>query len=397
MRKFTAKILVSAFVFTFLTSLEVFAQPKPTVSTPIDIAQALNIKISGGATFVFQGTSKDNVGKHNDGSNTLIWVGDLKLEKFLKNKGKVGICFKGGNGNGLSKTVLTYANVNAVSDPTFNGELEPAKVTDLYYQQSCLNDKLTISFGKLNFTSYFTGNRYSKDKNAQFITSIFSGDKIIEAPPQRVALNLCYVLSDKFDLSYGYFTTKVEHIDTDGVNAVQINYKPSKNGNYKVYVWGNNSVHYFCKNLNKKSGTYGLGISAEQEVCKNVGVFGRVSFKDPSVATVKKSSEPVKPSDINITPTLSWDIGIQIDGSIWSRKTDALGFAIGQMYGSSDYKVKTDYVNGAETEFELYYRFGINKHLGITPAIQYFIKPKGGNTDLSNNVLVAGIRTRFDF
>jgi hypothetical protein len=394
MRKFTAKILVSAFVLTFLAYLETFAQT--TVPTPIDIAQALNIKISGGATFVFQGTSKDNVGKPNDGSNTLIYVGDLKLEKFFKN-GKLGICFKGGNGDGLSKTVLTYANVNAVSDPTFNGKLEPAKVTDLYYQQSCLNDKLTITFGKLNFTSYFTGNRYSKDKNAQFITSIFNGDKIIEAPPQRVALNLCYVLSDKFDLSYGYYTTKVEHIDSDGVNAVQINYKPSKNGNYKVYVWGNNSVHYSCKNLNKKSGTYGLGISADQEVCKNVGIFGRVSFKDPSVAIVKKSSEPVKPSDIEIKPTLSWDVGIQIDGSIWSRKTDALGFAIGQMYGSSDYKVKTDYINGAETEFELYYRFGINKHLGITPAIQYFINPKGGNTDLSNNVLVAGIRTRFDF
>jgi hypothetical protein len=37
-----------------------------------------------------------------------------------------------------------------------------------------------------------------------------------------------------------------------------------------------------------KSGTYGFGISADQEVYKNVGVFGRVSFKDPSVATVQK-------------------------------------------------------------------------------------------------------------
>jgi hypothetical protein len=42
------------------------------------------------------------------------------------------------------------------------------------------------------------------------------------------------------------------------------------------------------------------------------------------------------------------------------------------MYGSSDYKVKTGCMNGAETKFELYYRIGINKHLGITPAIQLF-------------------------
>ena len=396
MRKFTAKILVSAFILTFFASLEAFAQP--AAPTPhVDIAQALNIKISGGATFVFQGTSKDNVGKPNDGSSTIVYVGDLKLEKILENNGIVVVCLNGGKGDGLSKTVQTYANVNAVSDPTFVGELEPLKVTDLYYKQSCFNDKLTVSFGKLNFSSYFQGNRYSKDKKAQFITSIFSGDKIIEAPPQRVALSLCYALSDKFDLSYGYFTTKVEHIDADGVNAVQVAYKPSKKGNYKVYVWENNSVHYSCKNLDKKSGTYGFGISADQEVCKNVGVFGRVSFKDPSVATVKKSTEAVKPSDIEIKPTLSWDIGLEIDGSLWSRKNDALGFAIGQMYGSSDYKVKQGYMNGAETEFELYYRIGINKHLGITPAIQYFINPRGGNSELSNNVLVAGIRTRFDF
>ncbi|MDR2811859.1 MAG: hypothetical protein LBB06_01970, partial [Endomicrobium sp.] len=149
---------------------------------------------------------------------------------------------------------------------------------------------LTVSFGKLNFSSYFTGNRYSKDKKAQFITSIFSGDKIIETPPQRVALSLCYALSDKFDLSYGYFTTKVEHIDADRVNApVQFAYKLSKKINYKVYVWENNSVHYSCKNLDKKSGTYGFGISADQEVCKNVRVFGRVSFKNPSVELRSKN------------------------------------------------------------------------------------------------------------
>jgi hypothetical protein len=51
MRKFTAKILVSAFILTFLL-LEAFAQP--AVPTPhVDIAQALNIKFLGGATFVF--------------------------------------------------------------------------------------------------------------------------------------------------------------------------------------------------------------------------------------------------------------------------------------------------------------------------------------------------------
>ncbi|MDR2436454.1 MAG: carbohydrate porin [Endomicrobium sp.] len=401
MRKLTLKILAFILINT-LFPLKLSAELAQLTalqipSTPVDAAHGLNIKVSVGGTFIFQGTSKDNVGEPDDGLYTAVYVFDLKLEKALENNAKVVACFKGGRGDGLSQNVRTYANINAVSDPTLNGELELAKVTQLYYQQLCLNNKLTVSFGKLDFTTYFTGNKYSKDKNAQFITSIFIGDKIIEAPPQRIALNLCYALSDKVDLSYGYYTTKVEYIDGDGVNAFQVSYKPSKKGNYKLYIWRNNSIHYSCKNLNKKSGTYGLGISGDHEVCKNIGIFGRVSFKDPTVATVKKSTAIVQIGDIDIKPPLSWDVGMQIDGSLWSRESDALGFAVGQMYGSSDYKVKPGYKNGSETEFELYYRVSVNKHLGLTPAIQYFIQPRGGNVENTNNVFVIGIRTRFDF
>jgi hypothetical protein len=401
-RKLTSKILAFILISTLIAIPKLNAQLNTTQSTAMPVvgaSQALNIKISGGGTFVFQGTSKDNVGNPDDGLYTVVYVFDLKLEKFFENNGKIAACFKGGRGSGLSQNVCTYTNVNAVSDPTLNGELELAKVTQLYYQQVCLNNKLTISFGKLDFTTYFTGNRYSKDKNAQFITSIFVGDKIIEAPPQRIALSLCYTLLDKFDLSYGYYTTKIEHLEKDGVNALQVAYNSSKKGNYKVYFWANNSLHYSCKNLNKKSGAYGLGISVDHEVCKDIGVFGRFSFKDPTVATVKKSDETVqvRASDIEIKPTLSWDVGVQIDGSIWSRNSDTLGLAVGQIYGSSDYKVKPGYKNGTETEFELYYRICINRHLGITPAIQYFINPRGTNVENTNNVLVAGIRTRFDF
>ncbi|MDR3195330.1 MAG: carbohydrate porin [Endomicrobium sp.] len=389
MRKLATKILASALVIALLAPLKLIAQP---VATPVDAAQALNIKVSGASAFVFQGTSKDNVWNPDDGSNTVVYVFDLRLKKSFENNGKVVVRFKGGRGHGLSQTVRTYANVNAVSDSTFNGELELAKVTELYYQQSCLNDKLTVSFGKLDFTSYFTGNRYSKDKNTQFITSIFSGDKIIEAPPERVALNLRYALCDKFDLSYAYSATRTEHVDADGLNAVQLTYKPSKKSNYKAYLWENNGGSYSCKNINKQSGNYGFGISADHEVNKIVGVFGRFSCKDSSVTTLNKAG------DREIKPTLSWDLGLQVEGSAWSRKSDATGFAIGQMYGSSEFRnFDANYKNGAETEFELYYRIGVNRHLGITPAIQYFINPRGGNAPLSTNVFIAGIRTRFDF
>ncbi|MDR2251545.1 MAG: carbohydrate porin, partial [Endomicrobium sp.] len=60
------------------------------------------------------------------------------------------------------------------------------------------------------------------------------------------------------------------------------------------------------------------------------------------------------------------------------------------------------YKDGAETQFEVYYKFTINNYIALTPAFQYFANPRGGNvlTGTSNadkNVLVYGIRTAFSF
>ena len=88
-----------------------------------------------------------------------------------------------------------------------------------------------------------------------------------------------------------------------------------------------------------------------------------------------------------------------------------MGVAVGQIYGSSDAKgVIIDYnsnsgtyKDGAETQFEIYYKFTINNYIALTPAFQYFVNPRGGNvltTATSNadkNVFVYGIRTAFSF
>ena len=372
----------------------------PKTFSADSLAEQFGIKVKGGGTFVIQDSPKENIANDVEGASAGVYLFDLTLEKNFEHNGKVLVQFKGGRGKGLNDKVQTYAVVNAVSDPSLNDAADTlAKVTKLYYQQSIFDDKLTIDFGKLNFNSFFASNKYSSDSDSQFITSIFSGDKIIETPPQRLGLALAYNIVENFKITYAYFSHDIDHIDSSGVNAVQLTYSPYKCCNLLVYGWGNNKNHYSLKDINEKSGIYGFGISVDHEVNDNIGIFGRVSYKDPSVSVLQSTSSAIIPTELKQQPYMSWDAGVQISGNIWSRPTDVTGFALGQMYGSKDYKeyISSNYKDNTETEMEIYYNFGINKNFAITPAVQYFIDPKGGNAVIKDNIVVAGVRTRMNF
>jgi hypothetical protein len=385
-----AILLVATYILSFI-SKEVFSADS--------LAEQFGIKVKGGGTFVIQDSPKENIANDVEGASAAVYLFDLILEKNFEHNGKVLVQFKGGRGKGLNDKVQTYAVVNAVSDPSLNDAADTlAKVTKLYYQQSMFDDKITIDFGKLNFNSFFASNKYSSDSDSQFITSIFSGDKIIETPPQRLGLALAYDIVETFKVTYAYFSHDIDHVDSSGVNAVQLAYSPYKCCNLLIYAWGNNRNHYSLKDINKKSGICGFGISVDHEVKNNIGVFGRFSYKDPSVSVLQSTSSAIEPTELKQQPYMSWDAGVQISGNIWSRPTDVIGFAIGQMYGSKDYKnYIINYKDGTETEMELYYNFGINKNFAVTPAVQYFIDPKGGNTVIKDNIVVGGVRTRMNF
>jgi hypothetical protein len=382
-------------VTTFILS----AAPTKVFSAD-SVLEQFNIEVKGGGTFVIQDTPKENIHNDVEGASAGVYIFDLTLEKNFEHNGKVLVQFKGGRGKGLNRTLETYSGVDAVSDPSLNDAADTlAKVTKIYYQQSILNDKLTIDFGKLSFFSFFAGNKYSDDSDVKFITSLFTGDKIVESPAQRLALSLAYDIVENIKITYAYFSTDIDHVDASGLNAIQFAYSPYKCCNLLVYAWGNNKNHYSLKDINEKSNVYGFGISVDHKVNDNIGIFGRFSYKDSSVTLLKSSDSVVSVDNLRQPLSMSWDAGIQINGNIWSRPIDLTGFAIGQMYGSKDYKeyIDPNYKDGAETTMELYYNFGINKNFAITPAVQYFIDPEGGNAPNKDNIVVAGIRTRMNF
>jgi hypothetical protein len=370
------------------------------------ITQSLGIRTDVGGTVIMQGTPEANDGT-DKGSSSASYLFDVKLTKDFEENGKVVARFKGGRGTGPdgrgNKGVNTYGQVNANADSTAldSAANTLAKVVELYYQQTILNDKFTVDFGKLNFGAFFADNNFAGDDNSQFLTGSFAMDKTIDSVPQRPALRLNYTLFDKLDVSYAYFTTDLDHFDVGGINIAQFNFKPFENGNYRLYIWGNNSIHYEFNYGNSKSGTYGFGLSADQAIDDDFGVFARFGYKNHAAE--------LKETDTYALPlSLMWSAGSQYKGSKWSREDDVLGIAVGQIYGSSDAKgVIKEYNNGiykdgAETQFEVYYKLTLNKYIALTPSLQYFANPRGGNVltgvlNADKNVFVYGIRTAFNF
>ncbi|MDR3196142.1 MAG: carbohydrate porin [Endomicrobium sp.] len=387
-----------------------------TVFAADSVSKGLGIKTDIGGTVIMQGTPEANDGK-NKGLSAASYLFDVKLTKEFEENGKVVVRFKGGRGAGLevdengNNGVNTYGQVNANADESLDSAANTlAKVVELYYEQAILNDKLTVDFGKLNFCEFFADNNFAGDDNSQFLTGSFARDKTIDSVPQRPALRLNYVLFEKLDISYAYFAIDLNRFDASGINIAQFNFKPYPNGNYRLYVWGNNGVHYKYNDNTSKSGSYGFGISVDQAVNDGFGVFARCGYKEHSFGNhaTGTGTDGKELNNFALPLSVMWSVGSQFNGSKWSRDNDVLGIAIGQIYGSSDAKgVIAEYNNGkykdgAETQFEVYYKFTLNNHIALTPAFQYFANPRGGNvlsgaSTADKNVFVCGVRTAFNF
>jgi high affinity Mn2+ porin len=121
---------------------------------------------------------------------------------------------------------------------------------------------------------------------------------------------------------------------------------------------------------------YGFGVNWEQEIAKNVGLFGRLGWQDGHVAA----------STFNDT---DWTVqlGVSIKGAAWRRPGDTFGF-VGNLAGASSQQQAflkaggTGILNGdgnlsydCEKSIETYYDFAISKSFHLAIDYQFFADP----------------------
>jgi high affinity Mn2+ porin len=118
---------------------------------------------------------------------------------------------------------------------------------------------------------------------------------------------------------------------------------------------------------------YGLGVNWEQEIAKNLGIFGRVGWQDGHIAAAAFT-------DVDWTVQL----GVSMKGAAWHRPGDTFGL-LGNLAGASSQQQAflkvggTGILNGdgnltyaCEKSLETYYEIAIGKSLRLALDYQFF-------------------------
>ena len=99
-------------------------------------------------------------------------------------------------------------------------------------------------------------------------------------------------------------------------------------------------------------------------------------------------------------------MGAELAGSDWGRAADGLGFALGALRTSPDFRMDSATVDadgdgnpdfgyratGWEKQAELYYRYKVNSKFELTPDFQLIQRPAGNGT--TQSIKVIGLRAK---
>ncbi|MBU4376649.1 MAG: carbohydrate porin [Candidatus Omnitrophica bacterium] len=362
------------------------------------------LNIQAGATFVLQGTpDANNAGGREKSRFDASWSSDIFIEKEFDDWGLALIHLEPGQGDTVEPELSVYSNVNRDTNDT--GADVP--VTELWYEHYLFNKQIAFTFGKLDPANYVDQNEYAFDETTQFLGRIFRNSPAIEWPDDNTLgsrLILAPAEMPYMSLEAAYFDADNdwEQVFNDPFVSVQLNLKPYSifdadseqwDGNYRLYWWINCRDHSKLVAAGKPDTdeaeriNTGFGLSCDQMLTDEFGIFGRFGWQRPDVEIV--STNP------NAAPVeFSWSGGLQMTGKRWNRPDDVLACAVGQLFPSKEYK-DAGHGGSAEGHLELYYKLQILKYLALTPDFQLVWNPRG--VDETDPIFVYGLRGQVDF
>jgi len=351
------------------------------------------VDIDAGATFIMQGTHNANgdnqLSDGNDVTDASYSV-DLGIEKTFGERDKAFIHLEAGGGNGVEDELALFSNVNYDADNDEN-----VRLSEAWYEHYFDGMPRTLTFGKIDATNYIDINEYANDEQSQFLGRIFGNSSAIEFPSYAAGVRFAVEPVDFLDAEFVAMEADSDWEDAfdEMFAATQLNIKPQlfdRGGNYRFIAWVNDRDHtkWLDQAIITKA-SYGFGVSFDQELTDVLGVFLRYGWQNPEVFLNGES----------FSLEQSWSTGIQLSGSLWNRKDDVLGLAIGQAIPSGDYKNSNTELNAyAETHLETYYRYFVNEHLTVSPDIHIIWDPYGDDAVMGDDTIgVFGMRAQVDF
>ncbi|MEA2109932.1 MAG: carbohydrate porin [Pseudomonadota bacterium] len=272
-----------------------------------------------------------------------------------------------------------------------NDDDETAHVTEAWYEQSLLEDKLSFTFGKIDLTNYFDASEVANDETTQFLSTGFVNNLAVEFPDNGPGARVSASPSKLVDISFGWMAVDQDDGESSwddigrGSFAIgEIDFKPvlaGLSGNYRLFAWYMNADHGEWDGSDDDEEGSGFGLSLDQQLIPELlTVFARAAWQDEDIYEIEAH----------------YSTGLQLAGRFWNRTDDVVGLAYGFAKISSEYEdYNTENSDDDEHHLELYYRLVFNGHFALTADYQWINNP-AGNSD-ADNASVFGLRTQIDF
>ena len=401
----SAVVLLLSFLSLILINPPVFAHPDEGEDGHIIPHEIGKLNITGGITSILQGTS----GIADDQDITdFSYTLDLNFEAVVSPSGKVVIALEAGNGEGVNENIPSLSIPNYDAYVTESGGIVTPSVSQAYFEGSFFDGMLGLKAGKLDVHSCHDDNAYANDETDQFISGLFSryaGSIFPEldsyyAPGMILSISPADMLDVTLAVANGV-NSGFEDITEDPYGAGQVNIKPNilgREGNYRFYIIYDTRDNYIdIGNPDKIRKNTAYGISLDQEIIDDIGIFARYGVQDSNVEFWTDDGDGyVQTDEISYPVKAAISGGVSLGGSLWGRGDDLVGLAYGVLFNNED-STYFDAVADSEkeTHLEVYYKFGFSDHFTLTPDLQ-LVTNAGGDAD-TDPITVYGVRAQMNF
>ncbi|MFH0965453.1 MAG: carbohydrate porin, partial [Planctomycetota bacterium] len=368
------------------------------------------LDVSFGLTQIFQQNVRGGVTSNRKAAR---YSGSYDLELNLDMEKIAGIA-------GGRIYLLTEGSWSEGIDPIAVGSLfgvnadaggnRSADVTQLFYEQAFPGAGITVRLGKLDLTGgfecrgcpvSFDGNSFANDQTAQFLNGALVNNPTIPFPDCGLGVVVHFEPVEWLYFSVGTADAEADARETgfrtafhgkgDFFTICELGVTPripspngALQGAYRVGMWYDPRDKDRLDGLGSESDNTGfyasfdqkiLRESAEEDDNQGLGAFARLGFADEDVNEIK----------------FFWSAGVQYEGLIPGRDTDALGvgFAQGRLSDKGDFTARH------ESALEVYYNARLTDWLEVTPSLQLVFNP-GGN-EAAKRAVVVGCRVQTNF
>jgi len=307
-----------------------------------------------------------------DGQNKLFGEGSLDLTLIARPmvRTTLFIDLEAIAGPGPDRRLGSLSRVNADAE-TLGGQDEKLTAREVWLGLRFINDRLDLFVGKLDATNYFDRNTFANDETSQFLNAALVNNPMLKQPPNGPGAVARWDTGRDLGFSLGTHAPNDLGKDLAGgpyvIGEIDVHSARLIDGNYRL--WARMST----LPTDHRRQTWGVGVSVDQRLTPQFGVFGRAGFS---------LTEGVSRTAYAASAGLQWT------GPLWDRPRDRLGVG---------YSFQREAL-GDEHLVEAYYNLFLTDHLAVIGNLECLVSGPNQVTGKRNHdVFIPGVRAVVGF